>query len=122
MAIHKGEFDVEILRDLIAEGYEGQKLLEKFKVQYERIHVDKTISNAVDLKSDFDVEILRDLIAEGYEGQELLEKFIAFREKIPAAFVKWMQDLIEQSKGESYTLEEVFGKTNKKISDKNLGG
>ena len=30
MAIHKGEFDVEILRDLIAEGYEGQELLEKF--------------------------------------------------------------------------------------------
>ena len=26
-----GEFDVEILRDLIAEGYEGQELLEKFK-------------------------------------------------------------------------------------------
>ena len=25
-----GEFDVEILRDLIAEGYEGQELLEKF--------------------------------------------------------------------------------------------
>ena len=26
-----GEFDVEILRDLIDEGYEGQALLEKFK-------------------------------------------------------------------------------------------
>ena len=26
-----GEFDVEILRDLIAKGYEGQELLEKFK-------------------------------------------------------------------------------------------
>ncbi len=25
-----GEFDVEILRDLINEGYEGQELLEKF--------------------------------------------------------------------------------------------
>ena len=25
-----GEFDVEILRDLIAEGYEGQELLKKF--------------------------------------------------------------------------------------------
>ena len=58
---------------------------------------------------EFDVEILRDLIAEGYEGQELLEKFISMREKVPAAFDKMMQDLIEQSKGESYTMQEVFG-------------
>lgn len=108
MAIHKGEFDVEILRDLIAEGYEGQELLEKFTATYNRLHVDKTISSAVDLKSDFDVEILRDLIAEGYEGQELLEKFTNFREKIPAAFVKWMQDLIKQSNGKTFTLEECF--------------
>ncbi len=28
--MHKGEFDVEILRDLISEGYQGQELLEKF--------------------------------------------------------------------------------------------
>ncbi|MBQ7723121.1 MAG: hypothetical protein IJT57_02245 [Selenomonadaceae bacterium] len=60
-------------------------------------------------KGEFDVEILRDLIAEGYEGQELLEKFISMREKVPAAFDKMMQDLIEQSKGESYTMQEVFG-------------
>ena len=60
-------------------------------------------------KGEFDVEILRDLIAEGYEGQELLEKFISMREKVPAAFENMMQDLIEQSKGESYTMQEVFG-------------
>ncbi|MBQ4494655.1 MAG: hypothetical protein II968_02705 [Selenomonadaceae bacterium] len=60
-------------------------------------------------KGEFDVEILRDLIAEGYEGQELLEKFISMREKVPAAFDKMMQDLIDQSKGESYTMQEVFG-------------
>ena len=60
-------------------------------------------------KGEFDVEILRDLIAEGYEGQELLEKFISMREKVPVAFEKMMQDLIEQSKGESYTMQEVFG-------------
>ena len=59
--------------------------------------------------SKFDVEFLRDLIAEGYEGQELLEKFISMREKVPAAFDKMMQDLIDQSKGESYTMQEVFG-------------
>ena len=60
-------------------------------------------------RGEFDVEILRDLIAEGYEGQELLEKFISMREKVPAAFDKMMQDLIDQSKGESYTMQEVFG-------------
>ena len=60
-------------------------------------------------KGEFDVEILRDLIAEGYEGQELLEKFIVTREKVPAAFEKMMNDLVEQSHGESYTMEEVFG-------------
>lgn len=119
MAIHKGEFDVEILRDLIAEGYEGQELLEKFKLAREKTHRDVE-SGLIDIKSDFDVEILRDLIAEGYEEQKLLEKFISFREKIPDAFMKWMQDLIKQSNGKTYTLEEVFGKTNKKISDKNF--
>ena len=52
-------------------------------------------------KGEFDVEILRDLIAEGYQGQELLEKFISMREKVPAAFDKMMQDLIDQSNGKS---------------------
>lgn len=28
--MYKGDFDVEILRDLINEGYEGHELLEKF--------------------------------------------------------------------------------------------
>ena len=37
MAIHKGEFDVEILRDLIAEGYQGQELLEKFIAMREAV-------------------------------------------------------------------------------------
>ena len=32
-----GEFDVEILRDLIAKGYEGQELLEKFKQAREEV-------------------------------------------------------------------------------------
>ena len=60
-------------------------------------------------KGEFDVEILEDLINQGYQGQELLEKFISMREKVPAAFDKMMQDLIEQSNGESYTVQEVFG-------------
>ena len=60
-------------------------------------------------KGEFDVEILEDLISQGYQGQELLEKFISMREKVPAAFEKMMQDLIDQSKGESYTMQEVFG-------------
>ena len=120
MAIHKGEFDVEILRDLIAEGYEGQELLRKFTIIYERNQPNNYKARADELVGEFDVEILRDLIAEGYEEQKLLEKFISFREKIPDAFMKWMQDLIKQSNGKTYTLEEVFGKTNKKISDKNF--
>ena len=60
-------------------------------------------------KGEFDVEILEDLINQGYQGQELLEKFISVREKVPAAFEKMMQDLIERSNGESYTMQEVFG-------------
>ena len=60
-------------------------------------------------KGEFDVEILRDLIVEGYHGQELLEKFTATREKVPAAFAKWMNDLIKRSGGKTYTLEECFG-------------
>ena len=99
------KFDVEFLRDLIAEGYEGQDLLEKFTSKHERVHGFKTAGRVVDLKSDFDVDILRDLIA---------EKFTATREKIPAAFAKWMNDLIKQSGGKTYTLEECFSncKTN----------
>ena len=60
-------------------------------------------------KGEFDVEILEDLINQGYQGRELLEKFISMREKVPAAFEKMMQDLIEQSKGETSPAQEVFG-------------
>ena len=108
MAIHKGEFDVEILRDLIAEGYEGQELLRKFTIIYERNQPNNYKARADELVGEFDVEILRDLIAEGYEGQELLEKFKATREKVPAAFQKMMNDLIKRSGGKTYTLEECF--------------
>ena len=94
-----GEFDVEILRDLIAEGYEGQELLNQ---------PNNYKARADELVGEFDVEILRDLIAEGYEGQELLEKFKATREKVPAAFQKMMNDLIKRSGGKTYTLEECF--------------
>ncbi len=37
--MHKGDFDVEILRDLINEGYEGQELLEKFIAFREQVPV-----------------------------------------------------------------------------------
>lgn len=60
-------------------------------------------------KGEFDVEILEDLISQGYQGQELLEKFISMREKVPAAFEKMMQDLIDRSKNESHSVQEVFG-------------
>lgn len=35
--MHKGEFDVEILHDLISEGYQGQELLEKFVAFREQV-------------------------------------------------------------------------------------
>ena len=57
---------------------------------------------------EFDVEILRDLISEGYEGQELLEKFIEFREAVPAALKDMFDDIIAQSNGKTYTLEECL--------------
>ena len=57
-------------------------------------------------KGEFDVEILKDLISQGYQGQELLEKFISMREKVPAAFEKMMQDLIEQSKNETHAVQK----------------
>ncbi len=58
---------------------------------------------------EFDVEILRDLIAEGYEGQELLDKFVEFREAVPAAMKEMFDDIIAQSNGKTYTLEECLG-------------
>lgn len=57
---------------------------------------------------EFDVEILRDLIAEGYEGQELLDKFVEFREAVPAAMKEMFDDIIAQSNGKTYTLEECL--------------
>ena len=57
---------------------------------------------------EFDVEILRDLIAEGYEGEELLQKFIEFREAIPTALKEMFDDIIAQSNGKTYTLEECL--------------
>ncbi len=57
---------------------------------------------------EFDVEILRDLIAEGYEGQELLQRFIKFREVVPAAMEEMFNDIIKQSNGKTYTLEECL--------------
>ena len=57
---------------------------------------------------EFDVEILRDLISEGYEGQELLEKFIEFREAVPDALKDMFDDIIAQSNGKTYTLEECL--------------
>lgn len=60
-------------------------------------------------EGEFDVEILRDLINEGYEGQELLNKFIEIRDKVPVAFEMMCNDIIKESNGKSYTIEEVFG-------------
>ena len=57
---------------------------------------------------EFDEEILKDLINEGYEGNELLKKFKEIRAKVPSAMEKMLNDLVEQSNGEYYTMEEVF--------------
>ena len=61
------------------------------------------------ITGEFDEEILADLIREGYEGNALLEKFKEIRGKVPAAMEKMLNDLIEQSGGEFYTMKEVFG-------------
>ena len=58
---------------------------------------------------EFDEEILEDLIKQGYTGEDLLKEFKRMREKVPAALEKMFDDLIVQSKGESYSMEEVFG-------------
>lgn len=60
------------------------------------------------ITGEFDEEILQDLINEGYEGNELLEKFKEIRAKVPVAMEKMLNDLIEKSDGEYYTMEEVF--------------
>ena len=60
------------------------------------------------ITGEFDEEILQDLINEGYEGNALLEKFKEIRAKVPVAMEKMLNDLIEKSDGEYYTVEEVF--------------
>lgn len=60
------------------------------------------------ITGEFDEEILQDLINEGYEGNELLEKFKEIRAKVPDAMEKMLNDLIEKSGREFYTVEEVF--------------
>ena len=57
---------------------------------------------------EFDVEILRDLIAEGYEGQELLKRFKEIREAVPEAMERMFNDILAQSNGKTYTLEECL--------------
>lgn len=61
------------------------------------------------ITGEFDEEILEDLINQGYEGNALLNKFKEIRAKVPDAMEKMLNDLIEQSNGEYYTMEEVFG-------------
>ena len=63
------------------------------------------------ITGEFDEEILQDLINEGYEGNELLEKFKEIRAKVPDAMEKMLNDLIEKSGGEYYTMEEVFNES-----------
>ena len=58
---------------------------------------------------EFDEEILEDLIRQDYTGENLLNEFKKMRAKVPAALEKMFDDLIAQSKGESYSMEEVFG-------------
>ena len=60
------------------------------------------------ITGEFDEEILQDLINEGYEGNNLLEKFKEIRAKVPSAMEKMLNDIIKQSDGEYYTMEEVF--------------
>ena len=61
------------------------------------------------ITGEFDEEILADLINQGYEGNALLDKFKEIRTKVPDAMEKMLNDLIEQSNGEYYTMKEVFG-------------
>lgn len=57
---------------------------------------------------EFDEEILEDLIKQGYAGEDLLNEFKKIRAKVPTALEKMLEDLIVQSKGKSYSMEEVF--------------
>ena len=60
------------------------------------------------ITGEFDEEILQDLISQGYEGNALLKKFKEIRAKVPEAMEKMLNDLIEKSDGEYYTMEDVF--------------
>ena len=60
------------------------------------------------ITGEFDEEILEDLIKQGYAGEDLLNEFKKMRAKVPSALEKMLEDLILQSKGESYSMEEVF--------------
>lgn len=60
------------------------------------------------ITGEFDEEILADLINEGYEGNALFNKFKEIRAKVPDAMEKMLNDIIEKSDGEYYTMEEVF--------------
>ena len=57
---------------------------------------------------EFDEEILEDLIKQGYTGENLLNEFKKMRAKVPAALEKMFEDVIAQSNGEYYPMEEVF--------------
>ena len=58
---------------------------------------------------EFDEEILEDLIRQDYTGENLLNEFKKMRAKVPAALEKMFDDLIAQSEGKFYSMEEVFG-------------
>ena len=60
------------------------------------------------ITGEFDEEILQDLISQGYEGNALLKKFKEIRAKVPEAMEIMLNDLIEKSDGEYYTMEDVF--------------
>lgn len=58
---------------------------------------------------EFDVNILEDLLKQGYSGTELLERFKKIRGQVPAAMSEMLEDLMRESGGKTYTVEEVFG-------------
>ena len=61
------------------------------------------------ITGEFDEEILSDLLNQGYQGQELFEKFKVIRRSIPEAMDKMLNAVIKESRGKTYTMEEVFG-------------
>ena len=57
---------------------------------------------------EFDEEILTDLVSQGFQGSELIEKFKNVREQVPTALNKMLENIIAESGGESYSMDEVF--------------